>query len=1656
MHDSSCYDDALVRTDGAKRQYYSKVATTFLLIGLITTMMGHIKSSACNKTDIRERNITDLVCDISPFGLPNYTRNYCGKPTPIGMVIDLFDMASAPPIPPIPVSLSFVQIGAKVVDIPGDGYVTEFQCKLENSTVPAWYGVLRPKNGSNFTDFEVICSEFSMGEQSVPYDSNSSLRIDRVPLSKPCAVKKGDFLAYGGPNDTQRCYTGMLPPASFILQKNFSDNNLFDNIGKEITGFINPFSNNNCTPSPYPFFTAIFECGCDSPLIGGKLMERGGFGDVDVDDVIYYSNEVIENGTLLSGIALYTENPDDDTVIIDIVSLTNLSNRYESDEPTLCPSFTPNGSIVGVEKFMFPNGPCQLNQSATIKISTHSRTNSKLRNRIGYTEDINDTGCKIEINGRIYNNCSRQYSVAAIKKCYSTFDSSPWEDLKGEINSLSTAKFMETKCGLDYTENKTFGKLFEHNIESLDGPAIYIDLSQELDDGIVHGWKYSINDYMEQSEIFPVVWRKSSLGMNQYEIVCQGYSMNSEMKPMIETYTDNKCHAKKGDFVGFVYTGQSQIPILHEIETTSPEDYLTLLDTSMLSTINSPLPQTRYTLTNATAGKRFSIQALLCAVGKRPIFDENTTYASWMNNTDPSKNIISNLLYERQYTSDQSDIIVDKLNPIPFFGFVTGFVAHGSECDSSNSTDELPIFLMLRPTSSSQYEVICNVTATRCNGTNLSQMDAQLDTPCPVRLGDVFGLITGDSDNNTISYDNVDNYPSVFLNRLFGVQIDRPCHRKYSAGYMFRQGFFPAYYGNSMTDRPFQIFEPTQNLVTFSYSETFHNIQSGIVGKYKVFVESYIQSIRFFIYDSINIKIDDCDLTVTSNDIIIGAENSFDLPNALCAVENSFRVVMEVVGDYDAFGFSDDPNHMSTLNSLHSRTFHALQADGNIKLSLAVVTRDLEDGFDYTQHADVNDIPPMIGMGADQCTNCYPNIQYPLDGNFIKECNTFSRRIGAKTLYNMRDHIDNQSLMFVDHEAPLSAGVLTHWSIVVANPQRSMMAAVWRQLEAAGDIYQLVCKGYATSTSIRKNTIEDIVPVELCNVQEGDLLGFVAYTESDGPGLRLGAESSSTGRIFKTSSYASFKKTEFHLDGTYTMKSHENEPDRFYSMQGFVCPSSGGSEQCRFGLVLHPESLSLDPMQIPNLEQSVGNLIHVDTRASLPSGTLFSWSFVLESPEFAIYPVVWRKVSDTEYMIHCYGYSSDSQKESGQIETVRPFGNCEIGPQGNHYIGFIGKSMYQRIGYLTNSTVNTKTYIGCEDLSQVGFGMKVNLSQDVSDSSSMISEFITDRVYMLEAQMCQEAETCVSYPPFSITSAESIAMDRSVIHSQINSGFCISSLTIDSAQSDVEFHFSVWRRPNSSSGNNLELVRTEKLMTSKFGSQTFRLSSFCGIANDYIGFSFYYRKLPFYTSKSDLLEVQLSSVNPLRPHDIGTIAQFSSSVQIGKMPVRICMGESLNFGNVKLSQIDDDSLLTFYRRRNDAELLFSVFTDAKTVESTVEEIEFVARVNRGSDIHFMLVKQDPSQPKIFEIVEKWTKSGVDSEGTLFHSPMVNLYSMQADLMLAVAAEKDVLFYISEEKSPTQSLNVMMARINSNEANIGDMVEVSDTKTQPIVGMRLEV
>lgn len=1594
-----------------------------------------------NETDIRNRTFQSVECDDYFWKRPNYERNYCEKPFPIGLGIRI----NTQPAPPA--NKSFVHISAKFVDIPDDGYVTEFMCMVENPTVPAWFGVLRPINNitNDPNETTVVCSEISLGEG--PVNGRRGPITDRVPLSEPCAVKKGDYLAYAGPSGLQRCSATNIGPG-FLLEKTFDN----DNIQLNLMNGVN-FTNTNSTSniSLTPAFQAIFECGCKLPLIGDKLIDNGNMADVD--DVIYYSSEIIPEGTILSGLAIYTENPDDNTTILSVVSVNNSNRRFDFDEEVLCPQWMPNGTTVGVEQFTFPNGPCQVMEPALLKLSTHSRTERKDRNRVGYTI-VDPHMCGLEVNGR-EDLCDRKYSIAAVEKCYSSFGFDKWPEIDGIISPGANQTYQQSICGLDYTANKTFGNFFKHNSEDIEGPAIYIDLHNPLDDGIVSAWEYVITDYNQHSDIFPVVWRKSEIGHFQYEIVCYGYSENTQMTPIVKTYTDNSCFVKKGDFVGFIFTGQNQIPLAHEDETNDPNDYLTLLDETNLLTIDSPRVNGTYTMTDATVGKKFAIKIELCTVGMDSTLNTSIDYEMWENNQDPKKGTISNLLYKRQYVTFESETVIDMLNVIPFDGFVTDFYGYGSNCADIDSSDEVPIFVMLRPTNSdvTSFEVICSARAPLCDNQSM-YINVSLGSSCPVQFGDFMGVILGNADYQTISYDVVDNYPSFFLDRLFDIQENRTCNRKYSMGFEFRAKFYPEFFGSDLICRPHRLFDSEDIPQSFTYIDLDTTLPNGILGKYKIYAEGPADSITFFILSQSMEEQPDCTLIVNGEEIIPGNELTFDLPNANCLIDSTMTMGMMVNGSRNTFDFTCNPQFDSILiNYTGPLWFKAEQCPDRMQLSLQAVTRDEDDAFDsMTPFEEEEEWAYYHEWSNDQCLECNVHNQPNFD---IGNCNTHEKTFGV--LYNMPDYIDMHSLMFVDLDIPLDAGILTHWSFEVHSPDSALMPAVWRQVDNTS--FQLICKGYANDPNVLRNTVEDVYPVDVCNVKKGDYLGFVAFADDTGK-LRIAAENLNMQRSFMSQYYPDFKKTSFVIDGIYSMFHAMGDVERVYSMQASICKPSGGSENCTYGRVVDHSPPLLNASMVTTIDMNVHAVTYVDTRNSLPQGSLFSWSYVVGHPSGKLYPVVWKKIDSKRFEIACYGYSRNSRIPMNSVVEVKPFGMCEI-DSDQYYNGFVSDSHAQRVGYYADISANTKTVINYPEI-DVSFWKMYHFMDMIPQnplyndhhSAAMSLEYETDRVYMIDAQICIDPESCLIHPYFNTGESESIARDRTVLYQQIENGSCISSLKLNAIQPRVTFDISIWK-PSQTSSRTFTLVKNRNLMTERVGEQVLYFDHMCADSGDYIGFSFYDRRLPFFSSKNDKLDVNLTVVTPFsRKLEIGDSLEFFTSVSVGKMPIEICSRHNQLIGNYLPSQTDDDQLQSFYKQSvNSDKVRFSVFADHSTSQAIYSDIEFSAKLAKPGRIHFMLVKSSSIIFPNYKIEKVWTFDS-DLTGAQTFSPIGPLPTLEENMMLAVAAEKDVILYAvnPQENSP----EIYSAIVNLDMITPGKIIECDKTSAEPAAGMRLDL
>jgi len=1584
-----------------------------------------------------------------------------------------------------PFNSSFIHVSSKVIDIPGDGYISSFQCILNNPNVPAWYGVLRPVNDSTTSHFEVVCSEFSSGFPSVYF------WLDRVLLSEPCKVQKGDYLAYAGPAGEQRCRQDKLNKRGFLLEMNFTnDSSLASNVNQVLDGFVfvntsQRWKRNVTTPA----FTAIFDCGCEDPLIGGVLAYHG-YEETDVEDVIFYSSEIIPPQTSISGIAVYTENPDDDTVIISVVAANRPTplqftpedgQLYQGPpECVLCQVIRPNGSKIGVEEHFFEDGPCLVDTYARIKIWTHSRTENKNKNRIGHQSGPNAAyrpfyldqemnysmqldgfpprlDCELEINGRVQEECNRSYSVAAIRHCSSSVPRSddPWPSLQ-DLITIALPPSMEGTCPYDYTDERIFGGDLEaYNSESLTGPAVYVDMQHPLSDGIVTAWNLIINDFKMDSSVYPTVWRQSESDPSEFHIICQGYLNHTDDIPIATVFTRNDCFVQKGDFLGFVYTGHGQIPLAHVEVTEDEENFLTLLDPSKLETVLPPVESARYNLANAHQGYKFSIGVRLCTVNIDPTLTLNTDYDSWREYEEDLGGIVISEIYDRQKVSFESELIVDMLNIIPFDGFITSFGARIHNCGDQYGPDDTPIMMMLRPVSESKFEVVCSVQLPPCPGNGSDFVTIELQEECSVERGDVLGVALGNEETQTIAYDNVENYPSYFLNQLYEIKESKTCERKYTMGFIFKSVFHPEVYGSHLIDRPDMLFdESTSNTKIFTYVDKTSMLGNGILGSYEVMLNEAVSQITFFVQNMSGHWQESCELVKQGSQVQIGVEQSFSLESAACEIGEGMMIGMEVMSDSNTFDYTCDETFHSQLDVTQgtlTNNAEACAANGNVRLSFRARTREVYEGFDYSRHHNYDEELHGSSNNADQCHECAMS---PVPESDSVECNTFPKRFG--TLTNFPNHEEWMSMMFVDTENPLHAGVLTQWAIVVGNPASQLVSAVWRPL--GGDQYQLVCKGYATSGMTERNSVERILPTEMCVVEDGDMLGFVSMIGDDQQSPRIRGETGVPGHNYKYSTYPDFKKTKFRTGGIYALRMHGPAEDLLYPIEASICPHGGGNEACTYGRVLTPESSQLEESTSEPDETLYGTpVVYIDNRKPVVVGTLFSWSYVLDKPNGNVYPVIWRKTGNHSYEIACYSYDSETMLQPGSVREVKPFGKCEIDSQ-DYYVGLVSYSYNNRVEYHLNETAGTKAVLGYPevrvDFGQTFYSQEMSMSNPLwnqyPDSRDMV-EVYSDMIFKIDVQVCQDKNACTGSLTVDLQSSSSITLDRIVLYEQREYSACLSKLHINAIRPGNAFNISLWERVNSN-GMRFKLLKTKMLTTATFGEETFDIEDFCAETGDYFGFTFYNRRIPFYSSRDDLLDIQFSSVITTERYIDGAIVEFSNEPPIGKMPVKLCWLHDQIIGNYYPSSTNDEELISLFKQSTDGDsLLMSILSETETVSDidAVSHIEFTAKVAKPGLITFMFVSEVNEFE--YEIVKSYTFSAQGEGAQIFK--VDGDVQLDSGLKLAVAAEKDILLYQLID-DPAASM-VSSALVDAAQVEqIGQIVQSQETDKMPAVGVRI--
>merc|ERR550534_1321980 len=102
----------------------------------------------------------------------------------------------------------------------------------------------------------------------------------------------------------------------------------------------------------------------------------------------------------------------------------------------------------------------------------------------------------------------------------------------------------------------------------------------------------------------------------------------------------------------------------------------------------------------------------------------------------------------------------------------------------------------------------------------------------------------------------------------------------------------------------------------------------------------------------------------------------------------------------------------------------------------------------------------------------------------------------------------------------------------------------------------------------------------------------------------------------------------------------------------------------------------------------------------------------------------------------------------------------------------------------------------------------------------------TNRVYMIDAQVCLDPEIWSSHPSLCVSESNSIARDRTLLYQKFETGSCISSITIDAIKQNVKFDVTIWR-PKDTDNNVYTLIDKAQLMTGDTGKQTLEFKSLC-------------------------------------------------------------------------------------------------------------------------------------------------------------------------------------------------------------------------------------
>jgi len=1534
----------------------------------------------------------------------------------------------------------FMHLTAKIIDIPGSGYITDFECPLNDDSVPAGFAVVSLTSNENDKDIltaTIKCMVRSFGRGSYP-DTR-----DSVPLQTPCKVDVGDQLAYFGLAGEQRCKSIKLPGRAakqFVDLSNLDNEKSFFNI--EIGDSFNLTNEHKLAASEErdpdlltPLFSARFECDCsDKMTIGNLLMDREINGISE--DVIYTDMEnIIPMDTQIFGISLFTEYPQDDTLFVRIVG-------QESGEILCGEDFEVKGSKIGIENLFFSNGDCVLPENGYLQFDSHSRTLQRGFNRLSYSKTEEALECSLSINGRPQAICNRKYSIAALRRCYSSFTDSSDEQsnmpMPTEIEQSASQSPVDF-CTMDYIVSKFNWQSNYANTEEIIGPMLYVDESHPLKSGILKKWIFHTYDYIENDFIHAVVWRKSEDISNDYSIICSQIGQINQVNGQTEIYPSSECRVKDNDFIGFVYTNSNKVPI-SAVLTPEESGFISriMLNSDSLMTVSKPRKNGHYSFRATNQNIQFNIHAEQCLVGIKP----HPVY----NSMSSESITIQNDLYTRSMQSSESFIVADEMLKIPADGYVTKVHAWISQC----TNDDLFFLIMSKPQFSDdgqKYQIKCRIKAPPCTQSNYKMtIDMyNIAEDCKVNHGDILGLSSRGSGMQQVSYDIVEGYQSFLLDP-FLTKLGDSFHRKYSIGFTFQNHPANYLFGNKIVDRAWQLInksadENSKLMNWFSYVDWTNLLPEGKLRSYEIFLNEPVSKLQFFTLrtpsaDSESTEITEkCVHTVDGSMTKIGM-NDFDVREMDCTIEEGDMLAVVVYDGAQSIHFDcNDPNFASEIEAGEADDIlspEAIECGSKIKLSVGAVVKVKNTDFIQSEPQTFQEI--FNGWTSDMQS---PNML------FDESCNINLENFG-KISQNI-EKLTNHSIAYVEESTVLESGMLEYWQIFVSEPASLLRPAVWRKF--SGDKYELICLGHTEDFSIIPYSIEKVYPDSPCKVKSGDRIGFIAYASAD---LNIRVPASRDDMMFgQYQQYRDLDFTDFAQGGLYTMNEHMS--GLHYPITASVCVSKQNDEMCKMGKVFSPSITLWDfPEETQN---SIGTTLFIDSTNPLPKGTFNHWEYVSSDYGKSFYPIVWQKVGDEKFEAKCHSYDTvQMTDEPSQI--VYPKTQCDITDSESFFVGFISESTMSPIQYEMWTENSTEESFGItlidSGINEISKGWPIVLSEFSEDQMTIA------RKYSIKGEVCVEDETCRGNLDLDEEMSES-TLNKLIIIDQFESSNCISRFESINSEVDVEFYLTLWSSRTDSkfsdkkgSTETLSLQQSIKLRSTKLGRETF-VVNLCGFKNAYLALGFVNRELPFKSSRESGNAISMVAANSdprilSQEGFIGSQKTFQI-ISSGKMPISYCFSKYQKTGNYNPHTEDTKDMIRFESATNDDGQIFVIF-DIKSASKTAKIEDFTTLMAKKS--HIVLLSLSKKSQNKFKVEKQWE--------FMAESTGLNIFELEDDSTIAensylgILINKNDIYFKSERSQDTRIYSAPGKKMDL--VLVGQEIDVSEFDFEPLFGVRM--